>query len=94
MTTVMITYRVRPAELDEHLALLRAVYTELEQRRLDEMHWTTYRHGDGTSFVEIVRTDQPGRFSALESWARFRHTLEHRCRQPPEIVELDLVAAS
>jgi hypothetical protein len=94
MTTVLTTYRVRAEHVDEHLALLQAVYAELERRRLDDVRWTTYRHGDGTSFVDLVRTDQPGRFSTLDSWAAFRNTLEHRCQQPPEILQLDLVATT
>ena len=94
MTTVVITYRVRAEHVDEHVELQRDVYAELEQRRLDDVRWTTFRHGDGTSFMELVRTDRPGRFSALDSWAGVRHRLEHRCQQPPEIVELDVVAST
>ncbi len=93
MSTVLITYRLHAEHVDEHLELLATVHEELRRRRLHEIGWTTFRRGDGRSFVELVRTDRPGRFSSLDSWPAFRSTLEQRCDRPPEIVDLDLVAA-
>ncbi len=92
MSSVLITYRLRAEHVDEHLALLTTVHDELRRRRLDEVGWTTYRREDGRSFVELVHTDRPGRFSSLDSWPAFRSTLEQRCDQRPEIVDLELVA--
>lgn len=90
----MITYRVRAEHLAEHLGLLSAVHDELGRRGFEKVGWDTYRREDGRSFVELVRTDAPGRFSSLQGWAAFRSTLERRCEAPPEVVDLELVARS
>lgn len=94
MSTVLITYRLRAEHVDEHLATLsdrarRASSSPARRGRLDHLP-----RADGRSFVELVQTDRPGRLSSLDSWPAFRSTLEQRCDQLPEIVELDLVADS
>ncbi len=89
---VLITYRVRPEHVAEHLELLEAVHEELRRSTLDGVRWTTHRREDGRSFVELVQTDRPGRFSSLATWSAFRSTLDQRCDEPPDLSVLELTA--
>ena len=88
MPNVLIRYRVRPEAVERHLELLAAVFDELAVRRPAEVRWTSFRLDDGRSFVDLVATDAPGRFSRLESWAAYRGTLDERCDEPPVVTEL------
>ena len=92
-TEVLIRYRVRPDALERHLELLRAVHAELTATRPAGVAWTSYRLEDRVSFVDLVVTDGPGRFSALGSWSAYRATLDERCDELPVVSELRPVAA-
>jgi len=88
MTALLITYRVKPDHLAEHLGLLRDVHAELVERASD-VTWLSHRHASApTRFVDLVVTDRPGRFSALDSWAAFRTGLDERCDERPVMTEL------
>ncbi len=54
MTTALITYRVKPHELDRHLELLRAVYAELEASDAQGLRYATFQLDDAGAFVEVV----------------------------------------
>ncbi|MGC5053069.1 hypothetical protein ACLQ2S_16635 [Micromonospora sp. DT48] len=80
--TLLISYRVRADRLDEHLALLDAVYRELDRLRPPGFRYQTLRLDDGLSFVDVVMgPDLPGPLPSLESFGRFRAELEGRCEQ-------------
>ena len=88
MTTLLITYRVKPERLAEHLRLLDRVRSELDGHPGD-VSWLSHRQSDVTTrFVDLVVTDRPGRFSALESWEAFRAGLDERCDEVPVMTEL------
>ena len=86
-------YRVKPDHLADHLTLLHRVRAELADGA-EAVTWLSHRHADApTRFADLVVTDRPGRFSALESWAAFRSGLDERCDEPPVMTELTPVAA-
>ena len=57
------------------------------------MEWTSFQLDDDVSFVDVVTTDAPGRFSRLTTWPAYRGTLDDRCDEPPALVELREVAS-
>ena len=93
MPRVQIRYRIKPEFLEQELELLRAVFAELEAKRPEGLRYESFRLEDGVSFVELVETDGPGRFSQLQSFRRYRSTLDERCDEPPVVTELDEVGA-
>lgn len=90
---VLIRYRVEADRLPEHLALLDAVFAELAAVRPEGVRWSSFRLPDGRSFVDLVAVDAPGRLSRLASWGPYRGTLEERCDDPPELVDLQPAGA-
>ena len=92
MSTVLITYRLREGAVEEHLRLLAEVHDELRDSGIERVRWTSFRRDDGHTFLELVETDQPGRFSSLRTWPAFRATLDERCEAPPELADLDVIA--
>ena len=90
---VLIRYRVKRADLTLELELLRAVYDELESARPEGLRYASFQLEDEVSFVELVETDAPGRFSQLESFRRYRATLDERCDEQPSVTDLRRVGA-
>ncbi|PZW04031.1 hypothetical protein SAMN05443287_101783 [Micromonospora phaseoli] len=82
METLLITYRVRPERLDEHLLLFAAVSEELARTRPTGLRYLSLRLDDGLSFVDVVMGPElPEPLPSLESFRRFRSGLEERCEQ-------------
>jgi len=90
-THVTIRYRLKPDRVEEHLALLGAVFAELDSTRPDGVRWDSFRLGDGGEFLDVASLRGPGRLSRLAAWAAYRSTLDERCAERPVLTELDLL---
>jgi hypothetical protein len=95
MGSSMVRYKVRPDRVDENVALVQAVYAELERERPDGIHYITFRLPDGVSFMHIViDSDQPGRIlGELAAFKAFVGDIESRCDEPPVATELSKVGS-
>ena len=95
MGSSMVRYKVRPERADENVALVQAVYAQLNQERPNGLHYATFRLPDGVSFVHIViDSDQPGRIlNELAAFRAFVTDIESRCDEPPVATELARVGS-
>jgi quinol monooxygenase YgiN len=93
---VMIRYKVKPDQLEQDSALLRAVYQELASGRPSGLRYATFQLDDGVSFVAFVEFEtEPGAapHHRLPSFQRYRTTLNERCEQPPAVTVLHEVGS-
>jgi hypothetical protein len=95
MSSSMVRYKVRPDWADENVALVQAVYAQLDEERPEGIHYATFRLPDGVSFMHIVvDSDQPGRIlGELAAFKAFVGYIESRCEEPPVATELTLVGS-
>jgi quinol monooxygenase YgiN len=93
---VMISYKVKPDQIEHNAGLLGAVYAELAATRPGGLRYATFQVGDEGSFVAFVEFDgQPGTAAhhRLASFQRYRSTLGERCEQPPVVTVLQEVGS-
>ncbi len=89
---VMIRYKLRPDQVARNLELLRAVYEEMESAPPDGVRWASFQLDDEVTFVDFVLGGgPPGQLSRLETFQRFRTTLDERCAEPLVMTELHAV---
>jgi hypothetical protein len=95
MGSSMVRYKVRPDRADENVALVKAVYEQLDRERPDGLHYATFRLPDGVSFMHVVfESDQPGRvLNELAAFKAFVTDIESRCDEPPVASEITLVGS-
>ena len=95
MGSSMVRYKVRPDRADENVALVQAVYAQLDRERPEGLHYATFRLPDGVSFMHVVvESDQPGRIlNELEAFRAFTADIEGRCEEPPVATEITLVGS-
>ncbi len=95
MGSSMIRYKVRPDRAEENVALVQAVYTQLDRERPEGIHYATFRLPDGVSFMHIViDSDEPGRIlGELAAFKAFAGDIESRCDEPPVATDLTLVGS-
>jgi len=88
---VMISYKVKPDQIERNAELLADVYAELAATRPGGLRYATFRLDDQGSFIALVEFDgQPGDAAhhRLASFQRYRSTLDEQCEQPPVVTVL------
>jgi len=82
MRTALIRYRVKPGRAEENAELVRAVYSELAERKPPAFRYATFRDGD--TFTHVAFGESP--LQRLAAFARFQEGLQERCEEPPHVV--------
>ncbi|MDX2565128.1 hypothetical protein PV371_36510 [Streptomyces sp. TX20-6-3] len=92
---VMIRYTVRPKHVEQSVALLRAVYADLERARPRGLRYDTFRL-DGGGFLALIESDGDpvaAPHHRLASFQRYRAALSEICTEPPTVAYLDEVGS-
>ena len=91
MKRTIVRYRVKPDRVAENEELVRAVYSQLQDKRPDGIAYATYRLADGVTFVHIARSDLPDGSSRplteLAAFREFAREIGERCDEPPVVQE-------
>ena len=92
MRTTIVRYKVKPERLDEHVALVKAVFEELSRSRPSGLRYSAVRAADGVSFTHISAIEASNNpLSALASFQNFQRGIADRCDEPPTPVEVSVV---
>ena len=92
--TVIVRYRTRPEAADENQRRIEAVFDELAELAPTGLRYTTYRLGDGVTFVHVADfagADNP--LATLPAFAEFQRELEQRCVEQPDPTEASVVGS-
>jgi hypothetical protein len=94
MRKVLVRYKVKPERVEENEALVRAVYAELKEKRPAGLRYATLKADDGVTFYHLASIEGEGNpLAATAAFPRFQEGLKDRCDEPPQPVDLSLVAA-
>jgi hypothetical protein len=95
MGSTIVRYRVKPDRVEENIALVRAVYAQLAERRPDGLHYATFQLPDGVSFMHVVfETDDAGAIlGAVPAFQAFQLGIAERCDEPPAPAPVTLVGS-
>ena len=94
--SVVVTYRVRPEAVDEHLALIEGVFVQLREEARTDVSYEVLRLADGVSFVHVSTTDTDDGSNPLPGLAAFRAftaDLASRVEAAPVSSPADVVAS-
>jgi hypothetical protein len=92
--TVLVCYRVRPECLEEHLTLVRDVFSELAQTAPPGLRYGRFRRADGRSFVHVAFTvGEKNPLDTIAAFKAFGARIKERCDELPEVVELSEVGS-
>jgi len=89
---VIVTYKVKPECVDEHLSLLGAVFNELVRARPPGVRYAATRASDGVGFTHIAVFEGPGNpLTALASFQAFVRDVNRRCDGAPRPLDVTVV---
>jgi len=86
ISSVVVTYAVRPEALAEHLRLIAAVFDQLRAEERDDVEYQVLRLADGVSFVHVSSAETPDGSNPLPQLSAFRDfsaDLAARVATPP-----------
>src|SRR5215468_6033840 len=72
ITSVVVSYRVRPEAVAEHVRLIRAVFEQLHAEQPDNVEYKVVRLADGVSFVHVSSANTPDGSNPLPELAAFK----------------------
>ena len=93
--SVVVTYRIRPEAIEEHLALVEGVFAQLRHEARTDVSYEVLRLADGVSFVHVstARTgDGSNPLPGLAAFREFAADLAARVEAPPVSSPGDVVA--
>ena len=75
MIAVQVTYTVKADRVAENEELVRGVYAALDELGDPDIHYATFRQGDGQTFVHLAffpSEESQGRFGATAAFQAFQ----------------------
>jgi hypothetical protein len=72
ISSVVVSYQVRPEAVAEHVRLIEAVFAQLRAEQPDNVEYKVMRLDDGVSFVHVSSADTPDGSNPLPELAAFR----------------------
>ena len=92
----LLHYSVKPESVERNLELVRAVFAEIEVAQPAGIHYATFLHEDGVSFVNFVATETEAGLAPLARLASYREiqaSKHKRFAEPPVGAELTEIGA-
>jgi hypothetical protein len=88
---VLVRYTVKPGQVEQNEALVRAVYDELQRARPPGFRYATFRVGEGREFVHLASGGDALR--EIAAFRAFQEGIEERCEAPPVVTQLHTVGS-
>jgi hypothetical protein len=89
MRRVIVSYKVKAERVEEHEALIRAVFDELAKEAPAGIRYGAFKQADGVSFVHVAFVSaETNPLDALGAFKAFTAKIRERCVEPPTVVDL------
>ena len=72
ISNVVVSYRVKPEAVPEHVSLIEAVFEQLRSEQPDDVEYKVLRLDDGVSFVHVSTSSTPDGSNPLPRLASFQ----------------------
>jgi hypothetical protein len=86
MKKILVRYRVKPAAVAENERLVKEVYKQLHETKIEGFHYATFKMPDGVSFVHLAfaSSDEANKaFGNLPAFKNFQANIQERCDDLP-----------
>ena len=96
ISNVVVTYAVKPECVEEHVALIEAIFSQLDGEQISTVDYKVLRLADGVSFVHVSTADTPdgcNPLPELSSFQAFAAGLPNRVATPPVPSGADIIGS-
>ena len=96
MKKLLIRYKVKADKVAENESLVKEVYKQLHENKIDGFHYTTLKLEDGVSFIHIAFVDKEeanAAFNQLPAFKSFQANIKDRCEEPPVVNQITVIGS-
>lgn len=96
MKKVLVRYKVKANKVAENESLVREVYKELSETKIEGFHYCTLKLEDGVSFIHIAFSDTEtanSEFSHLSTFKKFQADIKDRCEELPVVSTVSIIGS-
>ncbi|HEY2516290.1 MAG TPA: hypothetical protein VGI39_35710 [Polyangiaceae bacterium] len=94
MRQVIVQYKLKRDRVEEHEALIRAVFAELAQTAPEGIEYGAFKQPDGVSYVHVAFISaKKNPLDAIAAFKAFTARIGERCVEPPQAVEVTQIGA-
>jgi hypothetical protein len=96
MKKIMVRYKLKADKISENETLVKEVYKQLHEKKLEGFHYCTFKLADGVSFVHIAFADNEhvnSVFNHLPAFKNFQANIKERCDELPVVNEVTITGA-
>jgi hypothetical protein len=96
ISSVVVTYSLKPEAMAEHLRLIEAVFSQLREEQRGDVAYQVLRLADGVTFVHVSTSDTPDASNPLpelEAFRAFGVDLGSRVASPPTPSAAEVIAS-
>lgn len=87
----LVRYKLIASKVAENEMLVKEVYKQLHETKIDGFHYATFKLADGVSFVHIAFADNEEaskEFSNLTAFKKFQTNIKDRCEEFPVVTPI------
>jgi hypothetical protein len=89
MRQVIVQYKLKKDRVEEHEALIRAVFDELAKTAPEGIRYGAFKQADGVSYVHVAFVEaKKNPLDAIAAFTAFTERIGERCAEPPAVREL------
>ena len=94
MRQVIVKYKLKKDRVEEHEALIRAVFAELAEAAPKGIQYGAFKQPDGVSYVHVafIAADK-NPLDGVAAFNAFTARIGERCVEPPDVVDLKAIGA-
>jgi hypothetical protein len=90
----MVRYELKKERVEEHEALVRAVFAELATAAPEGIRYAAFKEPDGVSYVHVAFiAAKTNPLDAIVAFKAFTARIGERCVEPPAVVEVTQLGA-
>jgi len=91
MKKIIVRYKVKPDRVSENETLVKEVYKQLHEAKIEGFHYATLKLADNVSFIHIAISDTEDAneaFSKLSAFRSFQLNIKERCDELPAVTPI------
>jgi hypothetical protein len=96
MKKLLIRYKVKANKVEENENLVKEVYKQLHENKIDGFRYTTLKLEDGVSFIHIAFADTEEAntaFGKLSAFRNFQANIKDRCDELPVVNQITVIGS-
>ena len=94
MRQVIVQYKLKKERVEEHEALIRAVFAQLAEEAPTGIRYGAFKKPDGVSYVHLASISaKKNPLDGMSAFKAFTARIGERCVEPPQVIELEQVGA-